>query len=267
VNAPGAKVTDPKKMPGASVAEPKYLPKMRDGWYVNKEGVKVVQSMHTEDGTFKGTKTILLGRGRIKAGDKIVADCKRKAGDEEPDKNCCCKHVLANEPDFKSQPSTLEERIAQLGHDTRMLPKYHPELNPIEQFWAGLKEYLRRVCGYSITELQVNVPVGLRTAVPLQQVQRYYRRVERFETLYLFDFNHDFELPAAVREYAMKKYKRHRKVPDTLLNDVTQELEAKLVKLQDNLHHGRGTRTRDKLEKVKRTLSQLKGIAPSPMEK
>jgi len=49
------------------------------------------------------------------------------------------------------------------------------ELNPIEQWWAGLKEYLRRKCGYSFPKLKENLKAALRS-VPLQQVQRYFRR-------------------------------------------------------------------------------------------
>jgi hypothetical protein len=68
-------------------------------------------------------------------------------------------------------------------------------------------------------------------------VQRYFQRAWRFQELYLLEFENGLELPAAVRDYAMKKYKRHRTVPTTLLADVEKDLAArqrKLAEMQSN---------------------------------
>ena len=151
VNAPGA------------VKDGKQLPPMRDGWFM-RGGERVVQKMHEDNGEFKGMEAILVERGRIEKG-KVKGVCKAKEGEEKPHENCCCKHVLAAEPDFQSEPTALEDLITKLGHLTKMLPKCHPELNPIEQFWAAVKEYLRRVCGYSFVALKGNIPTALREAV------------------------------------------------------------------------------------------------------
>lgn len=211
---------DPSHGPGA-VKDGKQLPPMRDGWFM-RGGERVVQKMHEDNGEFKGMEAILVERGRIEKG-KVKGVCKAKEGEEKPHENCCCKHVLAAEPDFQSEPTALEDLITKLGHLTKMLPKCHPELNPIEQFWAAVKEYLRRVCGYSFVALKGNIPTALREAVPLDQVQRYFRRAWRFQELYAFEVEKGVVLPAAVREYTMKKYKRHRTVPATLLADVTSD--------------------------------------------
>ena len=266
INAPGAMTT--KIMPGASAANPIMIPRMRDGWYKTDDGATVVQSMHDGTGQFKGTEQILIERGRIKKDDKLPSKCRAKAGEERP-AMCCCRHVLLDEPDFKSQPTLIEELVERLGHFTRMLPKCHPELNPIEQFWAAVKEWLRRECGYTFTELKINVPRALRV-VSVAQVQRYFRRAERFEALYLFEADGNMELPAAVREYAMKKYKRHRTVPDSLLTDVASDLEKRVATLNDKVHRGQGKLSGIRLARAKATLAELRQVPAlaeaAPME-
>lgn len=254
-----------------SVKNGKMVPRMRDGWYLNKQNERVVQSMHNADGLFKGTEAILLERGRAIAG--IRATCILKDGDVKPNPTCCLKHMLAAEADFKEQASALEELIISMGHMAKMLPKCHPELNPIEQFWAAVKEYLRRVCGYSFAELKENIPAAL-ASVPLEQVQRYFQRAWRFQELYLFEFRHELELPAAVRDHAMKKYKRHRTVPTTLLQDVETDLTLRHKKLLDMQKKGKGKLTVVKLEHVSSCLSALKPVVetfaahtePAPMQ-
>ena len=54
-----------------------------------------------------------------------------------PDRNnCCCWTILFNQPDFVSQKSELQELIEQHGHLCDFYPKYHCELNFIEQYWV-----------------------------------------------------------------------------------------------------------------------------------
>eukprot|EP00035_Acanthoeca_spectabilis_P031740 m.15556 g.15556 ORF g.15556 m.15556 type:complete len:172 (-) comp4931_c0_seq1:436-951(-) len=130
----------------------------------------------------------------------------------------CDEESDANDDD-EDDGHQLEEVIANMITSPECFTKCHPELNPIEQFWAAVKVYLRRVCGYTFPELKVNVPLSL-LQVRVEQVQRYFRRTERFEALYLFEAQKQMPLPTAVRDYAMKKYKRHRVVPDPLLQDV-----------------------------------------------
>jgi len=113
------------------------------------------------------------------------------------------------------------------------------ELNPIEQFWAALKEFLRRVCGYSFAKLKGNLPAALRS-VPLAQVQRCHRRAERFLQLYLREAVLGVDLPGSVRAFAMKKYKRHRCVPNGLLNDLEEALGAQRAGLQERQRKGAG---------------------------
>lgn len=259
VNAPGAWTTDSKKIPGASEATPKQFPKMRDGWYVNKDNVRVTQQMHLEDDTFKGTAAILMERGRITSTTALKGDCQANASDRDPEGKCCCKHMLASEPDFQQQASMLEELIPDLGHQTKMLPKFHPELNPIERYWAAVKEYLRRVCGYTFPDLQANVPEAL-LHVEKEQVLRYFRTSDRFQSMYLFEASNGIDLPPHLREYTMKKYRRHRSVPVTLLKEIQEDLTAQVVNLQVKQRRGVGKLTNVKLERARKMKEQLESV-------
>ena len=267
INAPGAVLAGEEDTP--SWAPKSHRPKMVDGWFLAADGAtRVAQSMHEPDkpgnptlgepptvpGRFKGTEAILRERGHFSGGAAAKGDCKQKAADARPEEQCCCKHMLAAEPDFEAQPTALEELLVAFGHLHKMLPKCHPELNPIEQFWAALKEYLRRKCGYSFAKLKDNLPGAVR-CVPLAQVQRYFRRAERFMQLYLQEATLGVDLPGEVRAFAMKKYKRHRGVPASLLSDLQSAFEAKQGKLQERKRRGQG-----KAEAVQAKILRVKGM-------
>lgn len=139
-----------------------------------------------------------------------------------------------------------------------MLPKFHPELNPIEQFWAAVKCYLRQECGCTLAALRENIPQALR-AVPAEQVRRYFRRAERFESIYRFEAQSG-TLPESIREYAMKKYKKHRGVPVSLLQDISKDLLARKASLDRSTHQGTRKLTQAKLSKVNSTLADLNEV-------
>jgi len=114
--------------------------------------------------------------------------------------------------------------------------------------------------------LKGNIPTALREAVRLDQVQRYFRRAWRFQELYAFEVEKGVVLPAAVREYTMKKYNRHRTVPATLLADVTSDFNAHLKKLRSMASARRGKKTSSKLSRVENVLDELKKLSAAPME-
>ena len=87
--------------------------------------------------------------------------------------------------------------------------------------------------------MKANLPGAVR-CVPLQQVQRYYRRPERFMQLHLQEATLGVDLPGEVRAFAMKKYKRHRGVPASLLSDLQSALEGKHGKLTERKRKGQG---------------------------
>ena len=44
------------------------------------------------------------------------------------------------------------------GHIPVFLPKFHPELNPIERVWAQLKHYTKAYCKYTLVSQCKNIP-------------------------------------------------------------------------------------------------------------
>ena len=52
---------------------------------------------------------------------------------------------LSEHSDFKHEKSMIETFLVQRGHTPLFLPKFHPELNPIERVWAQLNVTLRLI--------------------------------------------------------------------------------------------------------------------------
>ena len=46
------------------------------------------------------------------------------------------KNGCAKNPDFKHEMNMIKHLLRQKGHICVFLPKFHPELNPIEMVWA-----------------------------------------------------------------------------------------------------------------------------------
>ena len=56
------------------------------------------------------------------------------------------REEMARFADFSNQRSRVELLCESLGHVCLFLPKFHPELNPIELNWRDSKNELRRNC-------------------------------------------------------------------------------------------------------------------------
>ena len=67
------------------------------------------------------------------------------------------RKILAGMDDFKNEKSVVKHYIIHKGHITVFLPKFHPELNPIERVWAQLKRYKKSNCKYSIQSLRKSI--------------------------------------------------------------------------------------------------------------
>ncbi|THU75878.1 hypothetical protein K435DRAFT_706193 [Dendrothele bispora CBS 962.96] len=126
----------------------------------------------TMPGWFKGMQVILEERGLYPETGRLNAQCEGfKCPPERTD--CCCRRVLFNQPDFVNQKSALEELIESRGHICDFYPKYHCELNFIEQYWgAGKFSYRNHVSvPKKIEEMEARVCESL-DSVPLQQIRR-----------------------------------------------------------------------------------------------
>ena len=121
-------------------------------------------------GWFKGMEWILRERS-LWPECGLPSEC---PGFKCPDgrSDCCCRCLLFNQPDFVTQQSHLEELIWQRGHLCDFYPKYHCELNFIEQYWGAAK--LRfRIAGHAKTfdEMEKKV-IACLNDVPLLQIRR-----------------------------------------------------------------------------------------------
>jgi hypothetical protein len=121
-------------------------------------------------GWFKGMEQIIRERGLWPEGG-LPVEC---AGPKRPDgpASCCCRHILYTQPDFASQKPLLQEYIESRGHLCDYYPKYHCELNFIEQYWGAAK--LRfRVAGRARTLREMErTMLSCLDDIPLEQIRR-----------------------------------------------------------------------------------------------
>ena len=86
--------------------------------------------------------------------------------------DCCCCCLLFTQPDFIAQKSHLEELITSHGHICDFYPKYHCELNFIEQYWGAAKfRYRSTPKTTDIDEMEKNV-IACLNEVPQLQILR-----------------------------------------------------------------------------------------------
>ncbi|KAJ7445373.1 hypothetical protein B0H11DRAFT_2249507 [Mycena galericulata] len=135
------------------------------------------QSLYFENGPhagmFKGMEQILTERGYNVKGKKAEClnfQCAVDADGHHGD--CCMRRMLFNEPDFAAVQSLLEDQCSSQGIAVIFLPKFHCELNPIEQCW-GYAKRLYRLCPESSREedLEKNMLDSL-DAIPLICIRR-----------------------------------------------------------------------------------------------
>src|SRR6266498_4261515 len=90
---------------------------------------------------------------------------------------------MSQQPDFLAQKGRLKEVIVAAGHQVIFYPKFHCELNFIENFWGAAKKYSRSHYDYSWTGLQKTVPLAL-SSVSLTTIRRYARKAFRYMDAY-----------------------------------------------------------------------------------
>lgn len=132
-------------------------------------------------GHFKGMATILKERGYENT-DMLRYEC---AGFKCPPPShgmspldfysqspCCCRRLLYHQPDFQAVKSLLEIRCEAAGFTCIFLPKFHCELNPIEQCWGYAKrEYRKLPASTKESDLEANMFAALES-VPLASMRR-----------------------------------------------------------------------------------------------
>ncbi|KAF9000389.1 hypothetical protein BDZ89DRAFT_1121659 [Hymenopellis radicata] len=194
---------------------------MRDGTF--RDGTP--QSLYLPDGRFKGSK-ILIQERRAKGHDlPDPADLRAQCGKNftcrrNSDTRCCCKKIMYCEPDFQNQKSMLEEHCAARGYEVIFFPKYHPELNFIEQCWGYAKRIYRMFPESSKeSDLTDNLLLALKS-VPLESMRR-------FADAYFRGLN------GADAAWANRRYRGHRTLPPSYLDDL--KYSAKMPSLNTSL--------------------------------
>lgn len=92
-------------------------------------------------GKFKGMAVILEERGYGNM-SKVRYECKGFKCDPDNDR-CCCRRMLYKQPDFANVKTNLEIACARRGFPVLFLPKFHCEINFIEQCWCHAKRTYR----------------------------------------------------------------------------------------------------------------------------
>ena len=180
----------------------KNVPLFRDGWFLDANGICIVQTMTAAGGIQKGIKSILTERGLFTAGMRLND----------------CRKLLSAQPDFVAQRPLLKETVEDRGHHIIFYPKFHPEFNFIEMYWGACKAFTRKNCDYSWNALKSIVPIAL-SSVCLTRVRKFARKSERYIDAYR-PKDGDVRLTAAQVEYAVKKYRSHRKIPGKIMTEL-----------------------------------------------
>ena len=122
-------------------------------------------------GCFKGMAVLLQERGLVNE-SKLRYECpgfKCLPGATK----CCCRRALYTQPDFVAVQSLLEAHCSSRGFEVMFLPKFHCELNFIEQCWGYAKRKYREFPPSSKeADLEKNVLAAL-DMVSIQSMRRY----------------------------------------------------------------------------------------------
>ncbi|KZT64015.1 hypothetical protein DAEQUDRAFT_733158 [Daedalea quercina L-15889] len=184
---------------------------------------------HERAGDFKGMAVILKERGYVDV-DSLRAECKDFKCPPHVER-CCCRWLLHNEPDFQEVKSLVETHCKSRGYEIVFLPRFHCELNPIEQCWGFTKRKYREYPPSSLeADLERNVVSALSTImielirriaapVPLTRTQtgRFFICTQRFMDAYRKGLTGKQAL------WATKKYHGHRVLPESILAELDEQ--------------------------------------------
>ena len=94
-------------------------------------------------------------------------------------------------------------------------PKYHCEFNYIEMFWGAAKAWSRANCTFNFNDHVRLVPKAL-DSVSLTKIKKFARKSYRYMDAYHITSSGGNSLTCKQIEYAIKRYRGHRKIPRIL---------------------------------------------------
>ena len=156
-------------------------PKMHSTIWAGKE-----QTLCFDNGIPKGMKAVLEERG-INTTTLIGPQM---------------QEILSNHEDSKMRSLNSYMFLQQQGHVAFFLPKFHPEMNPIERVWAQAKRYTKAYCKYTLPSLRQTIPKGL-DSVTLE----FHRKSRDYMFAYF-----EGHVAGNKLETQIKEYKSHRRV-------------------------------------------------------
>ena len=187
-------------------------PIMRDGWFMcNGECISqpmILPADHpTAPGKPKGVKLVPQECGLWRTG--LWLECQKP---KQCSTDCCAKTILAKQPNFLAQKSSVQEVIEDAGHLCIFLPKFQCELNFIEFFWGAVKRYLCKHCDYTFEGLKANLPKAL-ASVQLSTIQKWEHRMMRWMHAYR-DGKSAKDAQFDVKRYGSKQYTSHHQTSE-----------------------------------------------------
>jgi hypothetical protein len=169
---PVFRVVDGKRITGPGGRYIKDKVKMRN---LIRNGVELQQLYFPDDhpthpGVFKGMAVLLEERGYV-VDKNLKAQCKDfKCREGATD--CCCRRILYDHPDFAHFPSALEMDFKHRGYKMTLSPKFHCELQSIEQCWGyGKRRYREYNESHDDNEMVANIERCL-DEIPLVTIRR-----------------------------------------------------------------------------------------------
>ena len=148
----------------------KHKVKMHDATFGDSSPQLLYFDSRPQSGLFKCTTDLLQERG-LDEEAKLKAQCKNFKC-PTGNKNCCQHRVLYHQPDLVQEKSLLEQLCEECGYTVLFLPKFHCELNFIEQFWGFAKcMYQKFPASSKEADLEINVLTMLES-VPLESMNK-----------------------------------------------------------------------------------------------
>ena len=132
--------------------------------------------------------------------------------------------IMAAQPDFANEPNILESIIRARGHLCLFYPKFHCELSPIEAYWAAVKRFTRRYCGYKKKNLAAILPLALQS-VCSQTTKRIFGKCRRVEQAYR-DKMTPTNMVIFMKVNTHRVYKSHRAADPQLRSDVKHTVSS-----------------------------------------
>ena len=121
------------------------------------------------------------------------------------------RETIAGHFDFKNEKNMIEHLLIQNGHIPCFLPKFHPELNPIERMWAQLKRLQRPIANTLFHPFEKTFLLRTTLSRSIIIIQNHFRKVHHYMFCYLEGLTPGNELDQVLLKYKLA-VKSHRRI-------------------------------------------------------